>query len=472
MTGIERLRGLTEFWRANRLEEIVEQIEREHGCDSDAIENVRLIVGRVITDMERHVSGHEGMEDSPVARWARELREALTKNEVEKMKCDPAEDVSMRAYDLLPEEDRDAIAWVREHGGVDAVKANWSGRVPLSSVKRMVELHKKKRDRLKAHVLWLERKCAEHRERIRELNGKVADQSNEIQVLRDAVFETCARLGITCSGNVVDDAQYAWREIARRLMPEGMEWPRFEDGGPVRPGSRLLGRDGDWFGAVSFVFTCDWWSIRGYQTEGFGDLNGKTRRTLQGMSYGTRVKRPEPKVLDADGAEIRVGDECYVASNGDGPYVVDYIREADGAIDMHWHENRNESLHIRPDLITHRAPVLAADGRTLRDGETVWGTGREQHEYVVLGQPGLGGGIGRFTVTCHDVTDDADCDCDPSQLTHERPDSWERLEEDAKNENPVLYCKKRGIDCEDMSPVQAIRVDLVRRAKALAERDR
>ena len=51
----------------------------------------------------------------------------------------------------------------------------------------------------------------------------------------------------------------------------------------------------------------------------------------------------------------------------------------------------------------------------------MWGSGREQHEYTVLGQPGLGGGTGRFKVACHDVTDDVDCYCDPSQLTHERP---------------------------------------------------
>ena len=37
---------------------------------------------------------------------------------------DPAADVSMSAYDLLPDEDRDAIAWVREHGGLDAVRAS------------------------------------------------------------------------------------------------------------------------------------------------------------------------------------------------------------------------------------------------------------------------------------------------------------------------------------------------------------
>lgn len=70
-------------------------------------------VAAVAGDMERHCLGHEGMEDSPVARWARELRAALKS------------DVSMSAYDLLPADERDAIALVREHGGLDAVKRRW-----------------------------------------------------------------------------------------------------------------------------------------------------------------------------------------------------------------------------------------------------------------------------------------------------------------------------------------------------------
>lgn len=99
------------------LSDIADQIERERACDVDTAENVRLIVGGVVDDMERHVLGHEGMEDSPVARWSRELREALGGDG-----RDPAADVSVSAYDPLSEEDREAIAWVRKHGGLEKVK--------------------------------------------------------------------------------------------------------------------------------------------------------------------------------------------------------------------------------------------------------------------------------------------------------------------------------------------------------------
>ena len=64
----------------------------------------------------------------------------------------------------------------------------------------------------------------------------------------------------------------------------------------------------------------------------------------------------------------------------------------------------------------------------------------------------------------------------PDQLTHERPDTWERLEEDA-GKDPCGYfgfdgeetcgkCPASGKNCE-----QTMAIDIVRRAKALSERD-
>ena len=64
---------------------------------------------------------------------------------------------------------------------------------------------------------------------------------------------------------------------------------------------------------------------------------------------------------------------------------------------------------------------------------------------------------------------------DADSLTHERPDSWERLEEDATI-RPEAYCVKRGIDFSDVDGqhrvldevTERMARDLVRRAKALA----
>ena len=232
MTGIEELRHLAQHIRtksatgyvtvvashhAIELEIIADQIERERACDEDAIENVRPIVGGVIDDMERHISGVEGAEDSPVARWARELRRALksdtsdaaeqqkpschdpaemadVSSEVAKVTRDPAEDVSVSAYDLLPQEERDAIEWVRDNGGLERVKKLLDWVVGHCSTRQQLDFD-----------FWL--------------SGRV---------MYELGFE-----------EDMADRDEVERRLLARLMPEGMEWlveawPRFEDDGPVR----------------------------------------------------------------------------------------------------------------------------------------------------------------------------------------------------------------------------------------------
>ena len=260
--------------------------------------------------------------------------------------------------------------------------------------------------------------------------------------------------------------------VKERTMPEGMSWPFFGDGEPVRSGDKLLDKDGDWFVAVSFVFTCDWWSIRGYQTEGFGDLNDKTRRTLEGMSYGVRVKRPVPKVLDAEGVEIREGDTVYLLP-GDwcdefpclgyhgGEELEVFSLHADhvvGGIGCRDTRRPKGTCYPQPSQLTHRAPVLAADGNPLREGETVWKVD----------------GTGPYEVSSIDgnlVKMDSGACINRCYLTHERPDSWERLEADA-GKNPFDYCKDVGhrLDtCENSEAYKAR--DLVRRCKELARKE-
>ena len=457
------------------LSDIAGQIERERDeersrwddelCDAQMD---KTCVMAVYLEMNRHVLGHEGMEDSPVARWARELRAALD------VRDDEVTDVATVRKDTY-----DAYEWVCEHGGLDAVKRRWeclsyyADPVPRSRMeKRLARLQRqideshaalrRRREvisKLNRRACDLTRENAERGETIRKLSDRAAKQSDEIRVMRDVIAETCARLGVEGTGSTVDDAQVIWREIARRLMPDGMEWPRFESGEQVRPVDRLLDKGGDWFEATSFVFTCDWWSVRGYQTEGFGELSDKTRRKLDGMAYGTCVKRPAHKVLDADGAEIRVGDTVYDVDTGEkmwvcalpeqGAYQCVKLRLANGMFKT-----------LDPYRLTHRGPILAADGKPLREGETVWDTNGDE---LVIGALEDGG----HTVTCRyvDVGDAVPVHgmWSPSDLTHERPDSWERIEEDADRTASLF-------DAFDSDASADIR-DLVRRARALAGRD-
>ena len=419
MTGIERLRewadGYAELGKdhttidvvpsgmATLFSDIADQIEREQGRRVS-----RMRVLSVVTEMERHVSGVEGMEDSPVARWARELRAALG-GDVR----DPAADVSVSVYDLLPEEDREAIAWVREHGGLDEVEAHWSGRVPLTSVKRMVALHKAKRERLKAHALGLERKCAERGETIRALSDKAAKQSDEIRVMRDVIAETCARLGVEGTGSTVDDAQVIWREISRRLMPEGMEWPVFEDGKPVRVGDEVVDEAEELVFRVSEIaFSDGYGTCLRYEDQ----RDGNSYNFIDGLEPGERVKRSAPKVLDADGVEIRVGDAVwpkYPSADRNAQVKraeVVGIQAKYERVDVRTVYATGLSFleQVDADRLTHRAPVLAADGKPLREGETVWNV-KTGERYVVGAfaggcinvSDGRGGGVAAASLAAH-----------------------------------------------------------------------
>lgn len=353
--------------------------------------------------------------------------------------CDQIEREHLREVDDVSGRDADILAWVEEHGGISELKTMLhDGERAKESVRRQ-----------QAHIESIQRTLSDRGKRIQEMQ----------QTLNEALP---AKKWVEARGGV--------EELEKRLMPEGMIWPRFEDGEPLRIWDEFA--DG-----LKRTRTCTSVELLGYE-EGARDAlvhwdgDDPDNALLVCMDSGDRVKRPAPKVLDADGVEIRVGDTVYDMV-GDRHEVKGFGKQGDVLLEFH----NDESLGWRPSNFTHRAPVLAADGRPLREGETVWGTGREEHEYVILGQPGLGGGAGRFKVACHDVTDDVDCDCDPDLLTHERPvaDTWERLEEDAGKEACEYFahmpcgCESSEMLDETVEKCNAAKArDLVRRAKKLA----
>lgn len=273
-------------------------------------------------------------------------------------------------------------------------------------------------------------------------------------------FRSCAAMS---------DARYAEIQGLRaemeamrpRLMPEGMEWPFFEDGEPVRIGDEYA----DTFGAntVATIEFGDGYSAINPNTPG-GYVVGK----FEG-AHGRYVPRPAPKVLDADGVEIRVGDEVWpkYPSADRSEHVeraeVVGIQAEYGRVDVQavYATGMSFREQIDADRITHRAPVLAADGKPLREGETVWSTDSGT----------------RYTV--EKVTDELipikccsemgpTVSLHPSQLTHERPDSWERIEADCM-QDAKDYCDEHGIEPEyPKHSGKAKCEDLVRRAKKLA----
>ena len=254
--------------------------------------------------------------------------------------------VTMSAYDLLPEEEREALRWVRGHGGLDEV-------------------------------------C------------------RDFQDAYNRRSELCAALGIDLDSGWSD----AMAELDRRLMPEGYEWPRYETGELLRYKDRYI-QDG----AESEVWHVDF--------DSYGDvtiLNSDCSKCS--LDKGERVKRP-CKVLDADGAEIELGDDLY-SVEGNLKFHVSHVDRANGkiatdamfAIDK-WAD---------PSLFTHRAPVIAADGKPLEVGQAVWDWNGDGYVvdriYSGTTEPDFPG----HTVACRRSDDIVTHMFKPSQLTHQRP---------------------------------------------------
>ena len=175
---------------------------------------------------------------------------------------------------------------------------------------------------------------------------------------------------------VIEGASF---ESTEPQLPEGIEWPRFEDGKLVKFGDEFVDHMGRTHNVRLIQFNdilYEEWFI----SDGTGKGNGATGRAERPF------KRPEPEVLDAENVPIKVGD-------------------------------------------------------------TVYGTGREQHAYEVVRL--VANPDGRFNVTCRDMNDQEECLCDSSMLTHRKPDSQEAINADMAL--PAWdYLKKHG-----MIPIRA-----------------
>lgn len=176
-------------------------------------------------------------------------------------------------------------------------------------------------------------------------------------------------------------------------------WPKYEDGSYVRLGDSYIDTDGDENEVMAIEFNdrcADLVGLEGFHT---------------GFEPFERVKRPAPKVLDADGVEIKVGDAV-------------------------WHED---------------GTMLRVDGfGGIEDGETI------VNVYVIRGATPW--------IAVRSLS-----------LTHTRPDSWERLEEDAESIRQTIARNFGDFSPSDFKQsgdsLQDRVSDLIRRAKKLAEKE-
>ena len=431
------------------------------------------------------LNGHGGLE-AVKAEWAHMRGRAKLADEVavrlgvDPLTDDPIDGEVHEALDGLqesggPDADRftirhdaiEALEWVEEHGGLKALReelpvlayrASLVGDVydaldidpgePHAAVLLSREVKRIREDH--DALLWMD----EHGGL-----GQVKMDCAMGDGFADLADRVAAKLGVDVEGLDAQDSEPVIMDaIDRRLVPDGMEWllevwPRWSNGEYCKFG--------------------DWW-----MSEKYGERKPQQLRKLaiyspeqlrewgqdDGDHFGyewdymrpsdttyrpDKVEPPAPKVLDADGEEIRKGDTLYRKSDGKAVKVAEVgektFTDSDG--------------YVRPgDGYTHRAPVLAADGKPLHEREHVWHA-ETGTELVVkrLPKPGEYQSVVVFAPPASHLTS-----FDPGRLTHERPDSWERLEKDMR----CLTQRYLGPEPD----ITRDFIDIVRRARALAER--
>lgn len=255
------------------------------------------------------------------------------------------------------------------------------------------------------------------------------------------------RLGVEWSESELHGLMDA---LDRRLMPEGVEWPRYEDGEPVRIGGSIA----DGLGRAHEVS-----SVEVFDDAAALHWNPDEPEERVWVGHGERARRPA--VLAADGEPLEVGQTVYAMHYG---YVKCTVLAIEWVVDGYLVEVENEGGHKfrqTPDEFTHQRPVLDADGVPIKVGDTVWHEDGTELRVLGFGDEEDGETIVRV--------DYVDGPTDWSEvrslsLTHakpEPPDSYCRL-----------YADMAGRNGNARIPNGLSFGDFVRRCRALAERER
>lgn len=290
-----------------------------------------------------------------------------------------------------------------------------------------------------------------------------------------------------------------------REIPEDIEWPRYDDGRLVDIGHILnqgmvvgielrtegyhieclrgsvegpygayvirpaLAEDGEivregetvWNAATGEEFKVV--DVRGGYV--YLGKNGSPHVDLKLLAGALTHKRP---VLDADGAPIHAGDTLYAVKTG-RPCKVLAVKQGDlgGRVLVEFDapelEENEGTIFASGRLLTHKPPVRDADGKLIKVGDTVYANADASGDGTAWRVRSLNPGL------AHSVkAERADGsnpalvrDLVPKWLTHE-PDTWERIERDAKTIDQLIDSEWGG-DPKDAR-------NLVRRCKRLAER--
>lgn len=219
------------------------------------------------------------------------------------------------------------------------------------------------------------------------------------------------------------------------------------------------------------------------ETEGFDEIRGRIERIeREDAERRSKLTERERQILDMwpkfeDGERVWFGDA--VEAHHGGAITVEAIEFSHGDVCVKDAEDGDwdTSMYAMRPLKRPAPKVLDANGVEIKFGDTVWdGNGVKMVVMRLVGElPGH--------VTTHSKMPPAMHSIDPKRLTHTRPDSWKRLEEDARKgvcEYAGAYRKRGTIDSHECDGCrfdgdgngptceQQMALDIIRRAKALA----
>lgn len=129
-------------------------------------------------------------------------------------------------------------------------------------------------------------------------------------------------------------------KIADKIERETLPRPRFEDGEPVQFGDEFVSCDGPRV-VVGIKYSCE-------GGISLCDADGELYRFVG----RERVKRPVAKVLDADGVEIKVGDEVWSTDDsGLVRHPFSFI-----VTEVEAHLVHGDRIGVLPCQVTHKRP--------------------------------------------------------------------------------------------------------------------
>ena len=220
--------------------------------------------------------------------------------------------------------------------------------------------------------------------------------------LRDSegrIFLTCNTKDIAdVTGCRVDDCRLTCEECRKRVfnaIADEIERsyiprPRYEDGEPVQFGDEFVIDRYMWEPEtlIRLVINTKEQLEEWNQYQGIDpvyEMNFVRPNCEDGKE--PIIKRPQPKVLDAEGVPINGGDEVWNIESG-RRYTVGSLpkRGCYQSVEVfYWGDNGIKYTDgFDPDRLTHKEPVLDADGVPINIGDTVWFAGSSKIKMKVI----------------------------------------------------------------------------------------